>query len=50
VNELKRLSFETWLTPAWYREASDSMERMDRLIKLQDRVIQSAQRKRRELA
>ena len=50
TEELVRLSREIFFSPGWFRDAPDSMERMDRLIRLQDRVIASAQKKLRELA
>ena len=50
TTELIALSRSIFFSPGWSRKAPDSMERMNRLIELQDRVIESAQRKRRELA
>jgi hypothetical protein len=48
--ELIALSRDAYFFAGARRAAPDLMERTDRLIKLQDRVIQSAQTRRRELA
>jgi hypothetical protein len=50
TRELIALSRDAYFFAGARRAAPDLMERTDRLIKLQDRVIQSAQTRRRELA
>ena len=50
VQELVRLSREVYFFSGAYRDDPQHRDAFDRLITLQDRVIASAQKKRRELA
>lgn len=50
VQQILTMSRDIFFFSGWLREQPDAVERMDRLITLQDRAILSAQKKRRELA
>ena len=50
TRELIQMSREIFFTPGFYKQAPDAMQRMSRLIELQGRVLESAQKRRRELA
>lgn len=50
TRELIQMSREIFFSPGHYKQAPDAMERMSRLIELQGRVLESAQKRRRELA